>query len=122
MAISFRNFCMVKKILPLLIEKYDITHKILNQFTDLESRHILFSIIKKAKTVKEISKEQKIPTSSVYNKIRQLKVCALISEQNEFLDNKHIAKYYQSLIKEVKISISKFEPTISFNENKLVKK
>lgn len=113
---------MVKKIRPLLTQKYDITHKILNQLTDLESRYILFSIIKKPKTIKEISKEQKIPTSSVYKKIQELKVCALVSKQNKFLDNKHIATYYQSLIKEVKISISKFEPTISFNENKLIKK
>lgn len=113
---------MVKEIRPLLTEKYDITHKILNQLTDLESRYVLFSIIKKSKTAKEISKEQKIPLSSVYKKIQKLKVCALVSEQKEFLDNRHIATYYQSLIKEVEISISKFEPTISFNKNKLIKK
>jgi predicted transcriptional regulator len=113
---------MVKKIRPLLIEKYDIAQKILYQLTDLESRYILFSIIKKPKTVKEISKERKIPRSSVYKKIQKLKEYSLISEKMDFLDNNHIARYYQSLIKDVEISISKFEPVISFNKNKLAKK
>lgn len=40
---------MVKKVIPLLVEKYDIANKILRELVDLESRHILFSIIKKTK-------------------------------------------------------------------------
>ena len=113
---------LIKKSKVLLASKYDISQKILKELANFESRHILFAIIKHPKSILDIAQEQKIPLSSVYKKIQKLKVCALVSEQKEFLDNRHIATYYQSLIKEVEISISKFEPTISFNKNKLIKK
>ena len=110
-----------KKIIPLLVEKYDISHKILNQFVDLESRHMLFSIIKKPKSAQEISKELKIPLSSVYKKIQELNVCSLVSEKSGFSEKGPIVTFYQSLIKDVKISITKFEPSISFTKKRNVK-
>jgi len=112
---------MAKKIHPLLVEKYDISHKIFNELIDLESRHILFSIIKKPKRAREVSKELKIPLSSVYKKIRSLKECSLVSEESDFLETGHIATFYQSKIEDVKINITKFEPSISFTKNLNVK-
>ena len=110
-----------KKITPMLIEKYDITQKILKEFSNLESRHILFSIINKPKKIQEISKELKIPLSSVYKRMESLKNCSLVSEKTDFADGGQIVKYYQSKIKDVNISISKFEPKISFNKNLRIK-
>jgi len=103
------------------MEKYDISQKVLREFSDLESRHILFSIIKEPKRAKEISHELKIPLSSVYKKIKDLKKCSLISEKRKFTDNGHLTIFYQSLIQDVEISITKFEPLISFNKNKTMK-
>ena len=104
---KIQSFCMSKKITPLLVEKYDITHRILKEFADLESRHILFSIIKKPKTVQEISKDLKIPTSSAYRKIQNLMQVSLILVERKFSSNGQIIRYYQSKIKKAQISISK---------------
>jgi len=110
-----------KKIKLSLVEKYDISHKVFNELADLESRHILFSIIKKPKRIQEISKELKIPLSSAYKKIQSLKEYSLVSEEAGFTETGHIATFYQSRIKDVKISITKFEPSISFTKNKNAK-
>lgn len=112
---------MIKKSKILLTDKYDISQKILKELANFESRHILFATIKNPKSIQEISHEQKIPLSSVYKRITSLKECSLIHEKADFLENGHIAKYYQSKIKDVEISITKFEPKISFTKNKLVK-
>ena len=112
---------MAKKLKLSLVEKYDISHKILNELVDLESRHILFSIIKEPKKIQDISKEMKIPLSSAYKKIQSLKECSLISEKTDFTERGHKAKFYQSKVKDVKISITKFEPSISFTKNRHVK-
>ena len=112
---------MREKLRPLLIEKYDISHKIFNELIDLESRHILFSIIKKPKRAQEVSKELNIPLSSVYKKIQSLKECSLISEKSDFIETGHIATFYQSKIEDVKINITKFDPSISFTRNRNVK-
>ncbi len=109
---------MVKKLYPSLVRKYDISHKVLNELVDLESRHILFSIIKEPKRIQEISKELKIPLSSAYKKIQSLKECHLVSEKTDFTETGHIATWYQSRVKDVKISITKFEPSISFTKNR----
>ncbi|QLH07890.1 hypothetical protein C5F50_03400 [Nitrosopumilus ureiphilus] len=93
-----------------------------NELIHLESRYILFSIIKEPKTVLDISKELKIPLSSVYKQIQSLKECSLITEKTDFTESGHIATFYQSLIKDAKISITKFEPSISFSKNKITKK
>ena len=112
---------MPKKLKLSLVEKYDISHKVFNELADLESRHILFAIIEKPKRIKEISKELHIPLSSAYKKIQSLKECSLVSEEADFIETGHIATFYQSRIKDVKISITKFEPRISFTKNQDVK-
>ncbi len=101
----------------LATEKFDITHKIFQELSDLESRHILFSIINKSKSIMEISKELNIPRSSVYKKIRSLEENALISSELIFAKNKHKTRLYQSRITDAKIMISKFEPIIIFQKN-----
>ncbi|ABX13258.1 hypothetical protein [Nitrosopumilus maritimus] len=113
---------MAKKITPLLVEKYDISHKIFSELANLESRHILFAIIKKPKRAQDISKETKIPLSSVYNRISSLKECSLMYEKSDFADNGHVVTLYQSLIKDAEINVAKLEPTIALTKNQSVKK
>ncbi|WP_182126964.1 MULTISPECIES: hypothetical protein [Nitrosopumilus] len=108
---------MAKKLRPLLVEKYDISHKIFNELINLESRHILFSIIKKPKRIQEIAKELKIPLSSAYKRVQSLKDCSLILKKSDFAENGHIVTYYQSMIKDVTITIKEFEPSILFTKN-----
>ena len=112
---------MAKKVTPRLVEKYDISHKVFNELANLESRHILFSIIKKPKRAQDIAKETKIPLSSVYKRITSLKECSLIYGKPDFGDSGHIITLYQSLIKDAKINVTKLEPTISFTKNQCVK-
>ena len=105
----------------LLAGKYDISQKILKELANLESRHILFAIMKSHKSIQDISREQKIPLSSVYKRITSLMECSLIHEKVDFSDNGHVTRFYQSKIKDVEISITKFEPKITFTKNKLEK-
>lgn len=112
---------MAKKVTSLLVERYDISHKIFNELANLESRHILFSIIKKPKRVQDIAKETKIPLSSVYKRIANLKECSLIYEKSDFGESGHIVTLYQSLIKDAEINVTKLEPAISFTKNQNIK-
>ena len=112
---------MIKKSKILLAEKYDISQKILKELANFESRHILFATIKHPKSIKDIAKEQKIPQSSAYKRIESLKECSLIQEMTDFSETGHITRYYQSKIKDIEISITKFEPKIRFTKNKLMK-
>ena len=105
-----------------LVEKYDVSNKILNELVNLESRHVLFAIMKYPKSIKAISAEQKIPLSSAYKRIESLKKCSLIHEKVDFSESGYITRYYQSKIKNIEISITKFEPKIRFTKNELVKK
>jgi predicted transcriptional regulator len=111
----------MKKPKILLAEKYDISNKILKELTNLESRHILFATMNPPKSIQDISREQKIPQSSVYVRIASLKECSLVHEKVAFSEKGYITRYYQSKIKDIEISISKFEPKIRFTKNELVK-
>jgi len=112
---------LIKKSKVLLADKYDISQKILKELVNFESRHILFTTVKQPKSILEISDEEKIPLSSVYKRITSLKICSLIHEKTDFSESGHITKYYQSKVKDIEISITKFEPKIRFTKNKLVK-
>ena len=57
---KFYNVLLTKKLKIVLIEKYDVSHKILNELANLESRHILFAIMKYSKSVKAISTNSNI--------------------------------------------------------------
>lgn len=112
---------MQKKLTPRLIKKFDITNKIFKELADFESRHILFSIVNNPKSIQEISLELKIPLSTAYQKIQNLKKISLISVQPEFLENGKIVQIYQSHVKDVQIHLSNFEPKISLKKNPKVK-
>ncbi|WP_428324605.1 hypothetical protein [Nitrosopumilus sp.] len=112
---------MRKKLHPLLVEKYDISHKVFKELVDLESRHILFSMINEPKRIQDISKELKIPLSSTYKKICNLKDCSLVSEKHGFSETGHVVTWYQSRINDAKISIVNFELNLSFVKNRKVK-
>lgn len=112
---------LIRKSNVLLADKYDISQKILKELVNLESRHILFSIMKYPKSIQDIAQEQKIPISSAYKRMASLEKCTLIHVKTDFSENGHITKYYQSKIRDIEISITKFEPKIMFTKNKLVK-
>ena len=118
----FYYFLLIKKSKVLLAGKYDISQKMLKELANFESRHILFATLKHPKSIQDISHEEKIPLSSVYKRIMSLKECSLIHEKTDFSENGHITRYYQSKIKDIEISITKFEPKISFTKNKLDEK
>lgn len=104
----------------LLVEKYDISQRILKELVNVQSRKILFSIIGQPKSIQEIIKEQKIPISSAYKRIAALEKCALINTKLNLPENGHKTKYYQSKINDIEINIAKFEPKISIKKNELM--
>ena len=105
----------------MLADKYDISQKILKELANFESRHILFATMKHHKSIEDISREGKIPLSSVYKRMESFKECSLIHEKLDFSEKGHVTRYYQSKIKDIEISITKFEPKITFTKNKLEK-
>ncbi|WP_101476876.1 helix-turn-helix domain-containing protein [Candidatus Nitrosotalea bavarica] len=109
----------MKKKVPLSqLKKYDINQKILEALADLQSRSILFSIIKEGKTALELSEKYRIPLSSVYKKISDLEQLALIRVDKWVLsDNGKKFKVYKSRISRAEISIKKPEPIIILSPN-----
>jgi hypothetical protein len=104
---------------PYQIKKYDVTQKLLNELADLESRQILFSIIKHAQNVTDISISNKIPLSTVYSKLKSLERLSLAYvEKIEVIEgSSRKIKYYRSRIKRADISISKQTPELTLLEN-----
>ena len=109
----------MKKKVPLSqLKKYDINQKILEALADLQSRSILFSIIKEGKTALELSEKYRIPLSSVYKKISDLEDLALVRVDKWVLsDNGKKFKVYKSRISRAEISIKKPEPVITLSPN-----
>jgi len=108
----------MKKHTPGQLDKYDIDQKIIKTLADLESRTILFSIIRKAKLVEEISKENKILLSTSYKKLNRLEELALVKiEKRIFSEKGYIIKYYKSRINKAQISIKKLKPILILHKN-----
>jgi predicted transcriptional regulator len=109
----------LRKKVPLSqLKKYDINQKILEALADLQSRSILFSIIKDGKTALELSEKYRIPLSSVYKKISDLEQLALVRVDKWVLsDNGKKFKVYKSRISRAEISIKKPEPVIILSPN-----
>lgn len=109
----------MKKKVPLSqLKKYDINQKILEALADLQSRSILFSIIREGKTALELSEKYRIPLSSVYKKISDLEQLALIRVDKWVLsENGKKFKVYKSRISRAEISIKKPEPVIILSPN-----
>ncbi len=101
------------------LKKYDITQKVIEALADMESRAILFSIIKRGKTATELSEKLKIPLSSVYKKLGDLEELTLIEIEKWMLSDKgRKFKIYRSRISKAEISIRKPEPVLSLVSNK----
>lgn len=109
----------MKKKVPLSqLKKYDVNQKILEALADLQSRSILFSIIKDGKTALELSEQYRIPLSSVYKKISDLEELALVKVDKWVLsENGKKFKVYKSRISRAEISIRKPEPSIILSPN-----
>ena len=109
----------MKKKVPLSqLKKYDVNQKILEALADLQSRSILFSIIKDGKTALELSEKYRIPLSSVYKKISDLEELALVRVDIWVLsDNGKKFKVYKSRISRAEVSIKKTEPVIILSPN-----
>ena len=109
----------MKKKVPLSqLKKYDVNQKILEALADLQSRSILFSIIKEGKTALELSEKYRIPLSSVYKKISDLEQLALVRVDKWVLsDNRKKFKVYKSRISRAEVSIKKPEPVIILSPN-----
>ena len=104
--------------MSLELRKYNIEQIILNELSDLESRAILFSIVKSSKLPSQISYDSQIPQSTVYKKLHTLETFGLVYVEKIELVNRAKSKYYRSTIREAEICIKKFEPTIYLIPNK----
>ncbi len=110
---------MTRRITLPQLKKYDITQKVIEALADMESRAILFSIIKRGKTATELSEKLKIPLSSVYKKLGDLEELTLIEIEKWMLSDKgRKFKIYRSRISKAEISIRKPEPVLSLVSNK----
>lgn len=108
----------LKQLTPSQIQKYDIDQKIIHELINVESRLILFSIIKQAKTLADISSTNRIPLSTVYKKIQILEELSLVYVKNNIIIGNHKTKFYKSRILSANISISKQALKIILVENK----
>jgi predicted transcriptional regulator len=109
---------MVKRLSLAQLKKYDVNQKILEALADAQSRSILFSVIKEAKTAAELAEDHRIPLSSVYKKISDLEDLSLLKVEKWILaDNGKKFKLYKSRISKADVSIKKPEPVISLSPN-----
>lgn len=109
---------MKKRLSLSQLKKYDVNQKVIEALADIQSRSILFSIIKKGKTAMELSEEHRIPLSSVYKKISDLEEIALVKIDKWILsDNGKKFKVYKSRISKADVSIKKPEPVIILTPN-----
>jgi len=109
----------LKRLTPSQTKKYDTGQKIIHELTNLESRQVLFSIIRQARTIADICSVTKIPLSTVYKKLQDLEELSLVYVEKNILEDGHKIKYYKSRIHGADISISKQEPKLSLVENKI---
>ena len=103
---------------PLELRKYNINQMILKELSDLESRVILFSIVKQSKLPSQISHDNKIPQSTVYKKLHTLESLGLAYVEKIELINRAKSRYYRSTIREAEICVKKFEPIVNLIPNK----
>lgn len=102
------------------IKEYDIGQKILKEFTNIDSRLILFSIVKQSQTAACISGKSNIPLSTVYKKLQNLEDLTLVFvEKIGFSEVGSEKKYYRSRVKGINISISNQEPRLILLKNKI---
>ncbi len=59
-------------------KKYDVTERVFQSLADIQSRVLLFSLVKEGKTALELAKEHKVPLSTVYKKLSDLEEISLV--------------------------------------------
>ena len=109
---------MNKKLTLNQKKKFDITQRVIEALTDVQSRTILFSIIKNGKTATELSDKYKIPLSSVYKKLTDLEELSLIRvEQLLISESGRKFKVFKSRISKADIIIKTSEPILHLVPN-----
>lgn len=95
-----------------------MNQRILVSLADSQSRAILFSLIKQNKSAEDLTRELKLPLSSVYKKITDLEQISLIEavKETRSFSGKKI-KLYKSRISKAEIVIKKTEPVINLYPN-----
>jgi len=107
-----------KKPTILQLAKYDIAQKIIEALADTESRTILFSLVRKTRTVEELSRLCKIPISTVYNKLNNLERLFLVYVDKYWItDHGKRIKFFKSRISMARISIQSSIPTLYLSPN-----
>ncbi len=100
------------------LKKYDILQKVVGELADTESRSIIFSTVRRGKTAADLSRDLRIPLSSVYKKLADLDELALIRVEKIVLtDSGRRLKVYRSRISEANITIKKPEPDLRLVPN-----
>ena len=94
-----------------LLREYDIAQNVIEIFSNVSSRSILFCIRDEAKDAARIAAELQLSLSAVYTILRRLEILALV-EKRYHLDNKKKLKMYRSRISRVEISMDGGEPEI----------
>jgi predicted transcriptional regulator len=103
---------LTNKISLTQIKKYNVNHKILESLASLESRLILFSIIKNSKTAEEIAKKENIPQSTIYSKLHELEDLGLIHVEKTIKSKAgRLTNFYQSRISSITMHLKSTEPS-----------
>lgn len=109
---------MKRKPTVLQLAKYDITQKIVEELANAESRTILFSLVRKARTAEELSRLCKIPISTVYNKLKNLEKLSLVYVDKYWVtDHGKRIKFFKSRISVARISIQNSVPLLFLSPN-----
>ena len=91
---------------------------LLQDIVDETTFKIILSTIDIAKTVFQISDENKIPISSTYKKIRRLQYAGLISIEKIEIDNRgKKVILYKSKIKSLEFNLKKDSILLQFHKN-----
>ena len=91
------------------LKKYDVNQKILETLANAEARFLLFSVIKEEKSAADLSRELRIPITSVYKKLAVLEDLALVTVRSLFDHNHKKYKIYKSRISRATIYIKEPE-------------
>ncbi|MDD9808742.1 MAG: helix-turn-helix domain-containing protein, partial [Thaumarchaeota archaeon] len=87
------------------LKKYDVTQKVIAALVNVESRAILFDIVRAERSAPEISARLRIPMSTTYGKIAELEGLALVSGRLVRTDGGSRMRVYRSRIRGAEIHV-----------------
>jgi hypothetical protein len=97
----------------MMVLEQDRKDALLQSMADESARKILLSTVWKAKTIHEISEENRIPISSCYRKVRELITLRLLRvEETIITDTGKKYELYRSAIKDAKVNFSSTELSV----------